>query len=804
MRGFRDTVRHWRAVLGKCPTLGLAVAGLAGLMASCNTMRYVGEGQHLLVKNEVEIDGQHKSKRNERVTPGDLTRYVQQRPNSRLLGLPIYLGFYNMTDTSKKSGWHRFWREKVGEAPVIYDSLQNERSRHMMGVFLASKGYLDATVRDSVTFDKTDKKATVHYLVTENKPYRLSDVRYRITDTFLEPIILEDTAQSLVKTGMIFDRDVFDAERDRITGRLQNMGFWGFNKANITYTADTSAGDNTVALTMWVWRRTSVGANGEQVTENHPIYRIGQITVNSAYDPTKSEAELAALPWDTLSYNGVDIAYVDRVQLKPKLLVGALRLSPNELYDRSSVQHTYSNIRNLQYSANILFSEMPYDTLHPIEVTRAVGEGGQPVSTTERNLNCLIQAIPNVKQNFNVDVELSTTADYYSAALTLGYQNRNIFRGAENFTINFRGAYEFMKIKGKRNSYEFGVSTGLDIPRFWLPMSADRQSRFIQPKTNITLSYNIQRRPDYNRTIASAVFGYSWSLRNGARFQINPVDVNLVKVPWVDEKFLSEIENPYLRESYKPQLIAGISAAYAYQTNPDPKANSFNFRIMADMNGNLFYGIRALTGNRSVKNPGTPDEESYYKIFGIQFAQYARISFDISNRVNTTETTQFAWRFFVGGGIAYGNSKVLPFERLFFAGGSNSMRGWAVRTLGPGSTPYKKESYPNQLGDFRLEANLEYRFKVFGDFGMAIFTDAGNVWSNSKGSVEDARFRFNRFYKQIAWDTGLGFRYDAGFVLLRLDWGLKLHNPNVPRADRWNSGFKFKETAFHFAIGLPF
>lgn len=783
-----------------------AALGAAAMLVSCNTLRYVPQDRYLLRKNVVEIEGLHKvSSRRDRVTPKDLVQYVQQRPNNRLLGIGLYLGVYSITDTAKHNGWQRFWRSKVGEAPVIFDSAQMVRSQEMMRVYLTSRGYLNATVSDSVEYHRRKRKVTVRYVAREGAPYVVSAVRYRIDDKFLEPIILEDTSASLLKPGIIYDRTLFDAERERISGRLQDMGFWGFNKGYVTYVVDTVGLDRKMTVTMRVRRRVaSVTPEGEQILENHPIYRIGRITVNSDYDPTKSPEELDALPWDTLQYNGLDIAYLDKLRLRENILAGAVRLSPNELYDKSSVQRTYGNIRNLQYSANILFTELPYDTLHPVEVTRATASGRGAVSTTERNLACLIQCTPNVRQNFNVDAEISTTADYYSMALTLGYQNKNIFRGAENFTVNFRGAYELMKNKGNRNSYEFGVNVGLDIPRFLLPVRADKLAGFQQQKTNITVNYDIQRRPDYNRTIAGATFGYSWALRNGARFQINPADINVVDVPWIDEAFKNSIENPYLKNSYESQLIAGLSAGYYRQTNPNPKANNLSLRLVGDINGNLLRGLTGWMGKSTTINAGAEDEESFYKVFGIRFAQYARLSFDISQRTNLSPTTQIAWRFFIGGGVAYGNSKTLPFERLYFAGGANSMRGWQVRTLGPGETLYKRESYPNQLGDFRLEANLEYRFSVAGNFGMAVFLDAGNVWMNAPGSAPEARFKFNTFYKQIALNTGLGLRYDLGFVLLRLDWGLKLHNPNVPSAERWNSGFKWKETALHFAIGLPF
>lgn len=772
------------------------------ILWSCSATRYVPQGSYLLRRNKiemVEMKGRTmKVDRASRVTTSQLSPFVQQRPNNRLLGMGIYLGFYNMTDTSKNSGWHRFWRNKLGEAPVIYDSLKTQRTDSLMKIYLGSRGYLHARVTDSVIYRRS--KASVTYVVSENGPYIISDITYNIEDPFVAKVLRGDSLRSLIKRGQVFDRQILEREREMVTDRLQNLGFWAFNKGYITYTADTIKRNGQVHLTMNLRRRTvSVAADGVPKYENHPIYRISKITVESDYDPTKSPEQLAAMPWDTLMYNGLEITYLDRLALRENILAGAVRLSPNELYDRSSVQRTYSNIQGLQYSANILFTELPYDTAAPVQVT-LVNEDGSGVSTNERALGCLIQCTPNIRQDYTAEAEVSTTADYYSIALTLGYQNRNLFRGAENFTVSFRGAYEFMKNQGGRNSYEFGANMGLDIPRFLMPIRADLLTKFSRQTTKLSLSFSTQRRPDYDRTVFGATFGYGWTLRNGASFVINPADINFVSVPRVNQDFLNGIDNPYLRNSYTSQIIAGLSAAYMYRTNPNVKLSGTTLRLTGDVNGNL---IGALA--RAFGGPTHDDTESYYRILGIRYAQYARLNLDLSGRINMDRGTQLAWRFFAGGGLAYGNSKTLPFERLYFAGGSNSMRGWQVRTLGPGSSPPdSKSTFPNQLGDFRLEANIEYRFRVVGNFNMALFLDAGNIWMNSVGAAANQRFKFNSFYKQVALNTGLGFRYDFGFVLLRLDWGIKVHDPNVPQPEGWNSGYSIDRTALHFAIGLPF
>lgn len=782
----------------KFPLLILS-ALLALIMAGCSTTRYVPQGSYLLRKNSVQVTGDSGDKGDKKlkISKSELESYIQQRVNKKFLGIGIPLALYNATDSSKHNWWHKFWNEKLGEAPVVLDSALIEKSRREMTIYLHSVGYLNANVEDTVILNKKKRKAEVQYLVSVNSTYIVSEVSYDITDSFLRPIVLSDTAASKLRAGVPFQRKLFEAERMRISERLRNMGFWGFNQSYISYTADSVTNPGKVAIVLQL-RRLNVGvdAAGKPMFENHPIYRIGQIVMNSAYDPTASIEQTSDTKYDTVNYRGVDIMYVKKLFIRKNILVEQLGMSPGELFDQSGIERTYNNIRSLGYNATIIFTPETEDN-KGIEITTTDGTA----RTTERNLSCMVQCAPNVRQNFSVDFETSTTSDYYSLALKLGYQNRNLFRGAEDFNVSFRGAYEFMKAKGKNNSYEFGVSTSLALPRFLLPVSADKLRRFDFSSTRLSLAYNIQRRPDYQRSIISAVFGYGWTLKGGARFTINPADINVVSVPWISQDFLDNIDNPYLRNSYSSQLIAGLSASYFYNTNADIKLNGFTLRGALDLNGNLISGLTSLFSHKISR-----DGESFYNLFSLRFAQYARASFDVSNRINIGSRSQIAWRFLLAGGVAYGNSNTLPFERLFFAGGSNSMRGWQVRTLGPGGSLIESLGrYPNQLGDMRLEANVEYRINVIGGFNMALFFDCGNIWMNGKGETRpEAKFRFGSFASQLALNTGIGARYDFGYFLLRLDWGIKLHNPNVPVSDRWFGQMGLKDTALHFAIGLPF
>lgn len=765
---------------------------LLGLLVACSATRYVPQGSYLLRRTKVEILTADKAYA-KKLSKSELESYIQQRPNRRFLGMGLYLGFYNITDSSKHNGWQRFWGQKIGQAPVVLDSAMVDKTNREMDIYLDSRGYLNSHVTDTIIVDKK-RKATAIYRVHLHKPYRISSIRYRILDTYIEPIVLADTLNRLLKRGDVFERKDFEQERERITGVLRNSGFWGFNASYISYVADSTHSNQTVSVTLVLRRQQTQMPDGQLLVENHPVYTIDKVSVLTDYQPTASIELQAQSQGDTLHYQGVDLIYHKRLALRPSIITDALGTRPGQRYDQRRIEQAYNAVRSLGYTANFLFTQAQQNDT----VAYLTDDKGR--RTELRQLQCVVQCTPTPRHSFSVDFEASATSAYYSLALTLGYGNRNLFRGAERFNISFRGAYEFMTQTGRNNAYDFGATAAFNIPRFWLPISADKMRTFKNAATQLSLSYNIQNRPYYRRSIVSAVYGYSWTLKNGARFVINPADINLVSVPWIDLDYLASLQNIYLQNSYLSQIIAGLSASYYYTTNTDWKKDGFTFRVSGDVNGNLLRGVATLFGK-----PTSYLGDEYYTLLGLRFAQYVRLMADVSQRINVGQRSQIAWRFLLAGGYAYGNSSTMPFDRMFFAGGSNSMRGWQARTLGPGGVQIDGwGAYPNQVGDMRIEANVEYRVNVVGGFGMVFFLDCGNVWSNFEGSNPNAQFHFDTFYKQLALNTGVGVRYDAGYFLIRLDWGIKLHNPNLPQGQRWGTQLRLNDTALQFGLGLPF
>jgi outer membrane protein assembly factor BamA len=464
---------------------------------------------------------------------------------------------------------------------------------------------------------------------------------------------------------------------------------------------------------------------------------------------------------------------------------------------------------NLNYfrGANILFTTLPDSLSTPVSY---VGDGGAGVSTRESYLDCTIRCTPGTRQSYNVDLEATTTSTYYGLLTTLGYQNRNLLRGAESIDLSTTFGYEFMRAEGRRNSIELGVSTGVTYPRFVAPFRIDRYNRLQNVRTRAELSVNYQDRPFYRRTLTSANWGYSWSNRRFGSFTLRPVDVSVIDANNVDSAFLSSLKNRYLQESFKSQLLSGISGSYIYNNQTqNPTRNSFRLRLSGETYGNLLSLAAPLFSTRG-------EEEDYYKVLGIRYAQYVRGDLELSYKFATGQKTVLATRFHIGAGHTYGNSRhtSIPFERLFYAGGPNSMRGWQVRMLGPGSVSRQSEeerasttTYPAYVANFKLESNLEFRFPVYRFLNGAAFTDLGNIWQTgprAAGDDPDAYFRFDRFYDQLGLAAGLGARLDFDFFLFRVDWGVRLHDPNKPSGQRWIRELTLRQSAFSFSVGYPF
>ena len=777
---------------------------VATLAVGCGVTRRIPQGKYLLQKNEIEVD--KSVPRDERITAPEINRYVRQQPNKRFLGTNFYLWTYLSANPDKQNWWNNLKR-RIGEAPVYLDSLQTERSASNIKIYMDSRGYFNSQA--SYHIDTTSRhRAIVTYRTEQGQPYRIGQIKYRFRDRFLEPIILADTASSLLHEGNVLDFTVLDKERSRISTMLRDNGYFNFTINNILYEVDTTVGGYRADVTVEV-RQVLTGYNdrGKPIMDNNTVYRLRNVNLFSNYDPTVARSDSSFMQrLDTIEYRGLNIIYEDKLKVRPKVLRQTIDLFPNHLFSAKGVQDTYDQIMRVGYyrSANIQFEEDTTTT----EVS-FIGAGATGVdhslSTKEGYLNCNIFCTPALPQSYKVELEGSTTSSFYGLRGTVGYQNHNIFRGMELLDVSFSLGYEFMKgaeAKRKR-AFEIGGSASLSFPRFIVPFDIRRSASISNPRTKVELSINSQDRPYYQRVLSSASWSYTWGNGRYSNYALRPIDLTLIKVGYIDPEFLDRLQNPYLRNSYSQQLIAGISGSYVFNNQiRNINGNATNLRFNWETAGNL---VGALSHLLSKPVP----ERDHYNVFGIRYSQYFRTDLSFSRKEVLGAKTALAYRLYAGAGLAYGNSTEIPIDRLFYAGGSNSMRGWAARTLGPGSVTITEDQriYPSQVGNMKIEANLEFRFPIWSMFNGALFFDAGNVFmigQKDREYAEGSVFHFNDFYKNIGFNTGLGIRLDISFAVLRFDWGIRFYDPNQPLGERWIHNFRWGNTALNFGVGYPF
>ena len=790
-----------------------AVAVLGFVCSACSVARHIPEGEYFLQKVKIEDD--KSTPRKERITSSELEKYVRQTPNKRFLGTNFYVWLYEQANPSKDNRWNN-WKRKIGQAPVLLDMSLTEKSAQNLKVYMDSRGFFSSLATFQVDTTSRRKRATVTFRTQQGEPYRIDSISYEFQDKFLEQIVLPDTTHTLLHVGNVFDISVLDRERERIAAYLKERGYYNFSVNNIYYVADTLGERNRVDLRLVVKQYlTGYNERGQAVMDNNMVYRIDKINIFPDYDPTVARTDTTLLArLDTVYYRGLNIIYEKRPNLRPSVLRQAVPLYPNYVYNSSQVDRAYTDLMSLGYfkSAKIAFEEQsqPVDVTNYVSYIGAAADSTQTLYTREGYLACNILCTPTLKQSIKVDLEGSTTSSFYGLKATVGYQNRNIFRGAESFDISFTAGYEFMKAPDakKKRATEFGITTGLTFPRFLAPWRMRRFRSVNQPRTKVELSVNFQDRPYYNRTLSSAGITYLWTNNSYSSFSLRPIDINLVDVKNLDESFLmvdktdsTLTPNRYLLESFRTQFIGGLSFGYSYNNQrKNLGGNATNIRFNFETAGNLIDAVEHLFFSQA-KN------KDYYTIFGIQYSQYFRTDLSVSRKIMLGDVTALVGRLYGGVAMAYGNSSSVPFDRQFYCGGSNGMRGWTPRTLGQGSVPNPHSDFPIQTGDVKLEANLELRFPIWGMIHGATFFDLGNIWyirRNPKEYSNDAVFFFDKFYKQLGFNTGLGLRFDIKFAVLRLDWGIQLHNPNSPAGERWIHNFRWKNTALNFGVGYPF
>ena len=780
------------------------------VVVGCDVTSMLPEGSYLVSKVTIEED--KLTPPDERITDDKdgIEYYIRQSPNKRILGMDFYVWVYEKIDTTKNNWWNRF-KAQIGEEPVIYDQSLTDISVKNLSTYLNTRGYFSSKVDVKVDTTRRHRRAEITYTIHQGEPMRINRLEYEILDKSVESLILADTSNTLLRHGEILDISHLDEERERIATNLNNQGFYDFTVNNISYNVDTLIGNNRADVQLVVNPKLAgYSVMGAPQWEDNSVYRLRNINVYPTYDPTlrmsggfKSGANI-----DTTYFYGLNI--IRDVDATPRLRDAVLRrtipLYPSFIYSAEQVDKSYNELMSLGFFRNAKIEFTPVDS-EASYVSYIAHEGNNDVmvNTRESYLDCNIYCTPALKQSVKVELEATSTSTFYGMGATLGYSNSNVFRGAEAFDISAGFGWEFMYARDvkKRSAHEFSITAGLSFPRFLAPVYPSPESNIWQPRTRLELSFDYQNRPYYCRNLFSARWAYSWNLGRRSSFVLRPIDINWIDVKSVDEDFLADIDNMYLRTSFESQLNAGLSASYVYNTQRSSKEmDGTALRLNLETSGNLIQGLESLFSHHA-------EGKNHYEILGIRYSQYVRADLNLRHKIDFGHNLALAGRIFGGVGVTYGNSAgySIPFDRMFYCGGANSMRGWAPRTLGPGNKAQVTDAvYPAQVGDVRLEANVEFRFPIWWIFHGATFIDVGNVWylRNTQGSAPEEVFHFNKFYKQLGVNTGLGLRIDAYFVILRIDWGLQLHNPGWAEGERWIHNFKWDNMAINFGVGYPF
>ncbi len=760
------------------------------LLSSCSGLRKLKEGEYLLDKNIIKSDRPDLRENSNAI--------IKQKPNRKILGIfRFHLGVYNLANHGSENNFKRWLKTAVGEEPVLLDTSLALKSAEQIEILMHNNGYFDAEVSDSITYKK--KKATVTYYVKSNTPYRNRNIYYQIIDTAISDLVFLDTLKSLITKGDIYTSNTLQKERDRISANIRNDGFYFFNPQYITFTVDTGLKSHQIDTYLRITnpkpnQRDSLISPDSALVHRRSV--LENIYIEMDYDPIQvSDTGIR----DTMLFR--DYYFISNPQkfylYKPIRMLDQFFMKPDSLFRQSNLDLTYRRLGDLGVFRFVNIKFIPLTQLDSL--------GQIP-------LNCYILLSPQPRQSYKIEAEGTNSGGNLGISGNIVYRNKNIFGGAEILEFRIKGGLElqrnfsdstYSRLQGLGffNAYEFGPELTFNFPRFLLPIRSINQRNISNPRTSITLGYNIQNRVEYYRQLANLSYYYSFKQGKYNRHFIYPAEINYLKVD-LDPAFRNQIlesQDFNLLLSYSDQFITNGRYSYIFSNQEINKIKNYSFfRFNLEFAGNSLYLFRVLSND-------IPDKvTNSYRIFNVRFAQYLRPDIDYRYYKNFGNGRLFVSRFAAGLGYAYGNINVMPFEKSFFAGGPNDLRAWISRTLGPGS--FNSTQVYEKNGELKLNWNFEYRFDIFRWFKGAAFTDAGNVWLlKRQESRPGGEFKLNSFVDEIAIGSGLGIRVDFSFFIIRMDAAVKLKDPSLPSGDRWVLQVnKFKDITFSFGIGYPF
>lgn len=752
---------------------------ISGVFASCSSTKNIPEDDQLFVGlTKIEYKNYEKNDHFVAVQE-EVEAALATAPNGALFGSSYYrspfpYGLWIWNAFSKSRSVFSKWITKsFGKPPVLMSWVNPELRANVTRELLRSNGYFDSSVEYNVITQKNPKKAKIGYTVNLGRLYRIDSLRYVNFPQRADSLIRATIGETLIHPGDPFKVSTLDAERTRLSNVFRNNGYYYYQPGYASYLADTISVPDTVQLRLQY--ADSVPANVRRK------WYIGKVNLELRKDYMEELSDSLEHRYFTVRFNG------RKPPLRTRVILRDLKLRPRKLYSYDDYLQSANKITGTGLFSYVDFKFTPRDTTLRCD-------------TLDLTLSCVFDK----PYDFYVEANMvGKTSGKLGPGAVIGISRRNAFRGGEKLDININGSYEWQTghnadgSSSEMNSYEYGANVSLEIPRLLLPFWS-RVRWYNTPSTILKASSSVINRSGYfKRHIVSGELTYNFQRTATSVHQFSPLILQYEYMTRMTSAFSDILEeNPYLLVTMADQFVPKMRYTYTY-SSPTNYRSPIYWQVVVSEASNLLSLGYMMAGNKW--------NEKSKQLFKNPYAQFFKIETDFRKTWAVGDHSQLVGHVSAGFIWSYGNSVSAPYSEQFYVGGANSIRAFNVRSIGPGAyhTDSEHASYMDQTGDIKLQANLEYRFRLFGNLYGATFLDAGNVWAlRDDGYRTNSVFKVKNMLKETALGTGVGLRYDLEFFVLRLDWGVGLHVP-------YKSGF-YNISSFgdgqslHFAIGYPF
>ncbi len=748
------------------------------VLSACSGTQHIPADDLLYTGAKIKIEGNNTSKKERKSLSEALALLVRPQTNASFLGMRPKVFFYNLAGKPTKTKGFRYWlRNKVGEPPVLFSKVDLAYNSSLLQNYAQNNGYFNTkTVADS---SRTGKKATATYTLEPRKRYYIRNVQFPQDSSAVATAVRQTIKGTFLKTGAAYSLDHIKAERERIDSRMKEKGFYYFNPDYLLVQVDSTVADHQVDLIVKVKADSPPLANQQ--------YKINKVVIY----PNYSINSKASAPADSIvKYH--DFTIIDSEKLfKPAIYDRTLYFKKGDFYNRTNHNLSLNRLVNLG-------------------TFKFVKNQFKVADTTGNYLDAYYYLTPLPKKSLSLQLSAKTnSANYTGTELNLNWSNRNVFKGAEQLTVSAFGGVE-VQVSGQNNGfnvYRFGTEASLIWPRIMSPFRFHSASGFV-PKTKATLGYEFQNRTQlYSLQTFKGSFGYLWKENERKEHLFNLTEITFASPQNVTALYQSQIAaNPSLEKVIDKQLIFGPTYSYTYTNTMDKrKKNTVYYKGSLDLSGNIAGLVTAANVEKG----------EAVKVFNVPFSQFIKVENEFRHYLKLSENSQLASRLIAGVGFAYGNSTAMPFIKQFFNGGTNSLRAFRARSLGPGTfngSATTNGFLPDQSGDVKLEFSTEYRAQIYGLVKGALFLDAGNIWLMKEDPDKPGSKFSKNFINEIAVGVGAGLRFDFSFLVLRTDLAFPIRKPYLAEGNRWvvdqinfgNGSWRNNNLIFNLAIGYPF